>query len=103
MKHEQFAFARWTTLVLAACLVLSACMSSTPIWDKHFGEALKSVKEAQIIDPHAGEHALYSQSMDGKSAAAAMDTYDRSFQQPLPAPNAFVIGVGGGNGGSGGQ
>lgn len=103
MKHQHFAFARWTALIVPACVALSGCMTSTPIWDKHFGEALKSVKEAQIIDPHAGEHAPPAPGMDGKSAAAAMDTYDRSFQQPLPAPNAFVIGVGSGNGGSGGQ
>ena len=99
MKHEHFAFARWAALLVPACVALSGCMSSTPIWDKHFGEALKSVKEAQIIDPHAAEHAPSVQGVDGRAAASAMDTYDKSFQQPVPAPNAFVIGVGSGAGG----
>ncbi|EEH29837.1 conserved hypothetical protein, partial [Burkholderia pseudomallei Pakistan 9] len=35
------------------------------------------------------------------AAAAALDNYDKSFQQTEPTPNAFVIGVGGGK--TGGQ
>jgi hypothetical protein len=103
MKHQYFAFTRWAALLVPACVALSGCMSSTPIWDKHMGEALKAVKEAQIIDPHAADHAQSAQTMDGKSAASAMDTYDKSFQAPVATPNAFVIGVGSGAGGSGGQ
>ncbi|ANB77611.1 hypothetical protein AYM40_30805 [Paraburkholderia phytofirmans OLGA172] len=104
MKNEHFAFARWAALIVPVCAALSGCMSSTPIWDAHFGQALKAVTQAQIIDPHAAEHAQSAQGMDGKSAASAMDTYDKSFQQPVPSPNAFVIGVGSGSGGgAGGQ
>lgn len=103
MKHQHFAFARWAALIVPVCAALGGCMSSTPIWDAHFGQALKAVTQAQIIDPHAAEHAQSTPGVDGKSAASAMDTYDRSFQQPLPAPNAFVIGIGNGGGGAGGQ
>jgi hypothetical protein len=103
MKHEHFAFARWATLIVPVCAALGGCMSSTPIWDAHFGEALKTVTQAQIIDPNAALHAQSAQGMDGKSAAAAMGSYDKSFQQPAPSPNAFVIGVGSGGGGASGQ
>jgi hypothetical protein len=104
MKHEHFAFARWSALIVSVCATLSGCMSSTPIWDAHFGQALKAVTQAQIIDPHALEHAKSAPGMDGKSAASAMDSYDKSFQQPAPSPNAFVIGIGSGSGGgAGGQ
>ncbi|CAN7732538.1 hypothetical protein ACTJLC_18460 [Paraburkholderia sp. 22099] len=98
MKHQHFAFARWTALIVPVCAALSGCMTSTPIWDAHIGEALKSVTQAQIIDPHAAEHAQAAQGVDGKAAASAMNTYDKSFQQPVPTPNAFVIGVGSGGG-----
>lgn len=103
MKHEHFAFARWAALIVPVCAALGGCMSSTPIWDAHFGEAVKTVTRAQIIDPHAAEHAQSAQGMDGRSAASAMDTYDKSFQLPAPSPNAFVIGIGNGGGGAGGQ
>lgn len=101
MKLELIVLMRRAALVAPVCVALNGCMSSTPIWDAHFGQALKAVTQAQIIDPHAGEHTDAPQSMDGKSAASAMNNYDKSFQQPAPTPNAFVIGVGSGN--SGGQ
>ncbi|KAA1014420.1 hypothetical protein FVF58_06085 [Paraburkholderia panacisoli] len=103
MKHEHFAFARWAALIVPVCAALGGCMSSTPIWDAHFGEALKTVTQAQIIDPHAAEHAQSARGIDGRSAVSAMETYDKSFQQPAPSPNAFVIGIGSGGGGASGQ
>ncbi|SIT45917.1 conserved exported hypothetical protein [Paraburkholderia piptadeniae] len=99
MKLEHIAFARRVALVVSLCGALSGCMSSTPIWDKHMGEALNAVKQAQIIDPHAAEHAPSAQGVDGKSAASAMATYDKSFKEITPTPNAYVIGVGNGSGG----
>ncbi len=96
MKHEHFAFARCAALIVPVCAALSGCMTSTPIWDAHFGEAERAVMQAQIIDPHAVEHAQSAPGVDGKSAVSAMNTYEKSFQQPTPSPNAFVIGVGSG-------
>ncbi|HWT38025.1 MAG TPA: hypothetical protein VN289_17180 [Paraburkholderia sp.] len=101
MKLELIIHARRAALVLPVCALLNGCMSSTPIWDKHMGEALKAVTQAQIIDPHAAEHEASTPGVDGKSAASAMDNYDKSFRVPTATPNAFVIGVGSGNGGSG--
>ncbi|AXL53208.1 hypothetical protein DSC91_006520 [Paraburkholderia caffeinilytica] len=103
MKNEHFALARWAALIVPACVTLGGCMSSTPIWDAHFGQAVKTVTQAQIIDPHAAEHAQSAPGVDGKAAASAMDTYDKSFQQPVPQSNAFVIGIGNGGGGASGQ
>jgi hypothetical protein len=96
MKLAHIVFARRAALVVWVCGALGGCMSSTPIWDKHVGEALKAVTQAQIIDPHAGEHAPSAQGVDGKSAASAMANYDKSFKEIVPTPNAFVIGVGSG-------
>jgi hypothetical protein len=101
MKLEHIVIARRAALVVSVCAALGGCMSSTPIWDAHRGEALKAVTQAQIIDPHAGERARAPEGMDGKSAASAMATYDKSFAQPVATPGAYVIGVGSGNGGGG--
>jgi len=78
---------------------LSGCMTSTPIWDAHFGEAVRTVTRMQIIDPHAGEHTPSTPGVDGKAAVAAQDQYDKSFRAPVTTVNPFVIGVGT-NGGS---
>ncbi|SIT50177.1 conserved exported hypothetical protein [Paraburkholderia piptadeniae] len=99
MKLELIVFARRAALVLPACLALNGCMTSTPIWDAHFGQALKAVKQAQIIDPHAGEHAPATQSIDGVAATAAMDNYDRNFRKPPQTANPYVIGIGSGSSG----
>ncbi len=106
MKLTSFALASRTTAAVAAgtaLLALGGCMTSTPIWDAHFGEAVRTVTQAQIIDPHAAEHAQASHDMDGRAAVSAVDVYQKSFEAPTPSPNAFVIGVGSGSGGGAGQ
>jgi hypothetical protein len=50
--------------------------------------------QAQIIDPHAAEHAASASVVDGGAATAALDNYDKSFKQVQPPANAFVIGIG---------
>ncbi|AOJ82877.1 MULTISPECIES: hypothetical protein [Burkholderia] len=99
MNLDYFTLTR--RLVLAASLAasLGGCMTSTPVWDSRFGDSVRTVMQAQIIDPHAAEHAKSAAGVDGRAAAAALDNYDRSFQQIEPTPNAFVIGVGGGKAG----
>ena len=101
MKLAHIVFARQAALAVSVCGALAGCMSSTPIWDKHMGEALRAVTQAQIIDPHAAERAQSTSGIDGTAAAAAMDSYDKSFRAPTPSPNAFVIGVGSGTPGGG--
>ncbi|TAM06969.1 MAG: hypothetical protein EPN70_04185 [Paraburkholderia sp.] len=96
MKLELVNLVRRAALVLCACASLNGCLSSTPIWDAHVGQALKAVTQAQIIDPDAG-HTPDKPSMDGTSAVTAMDSYDKSFRSPTPPSNAFVIGVGSGS------
>lgn len=93
---------RWAVLVAPACAALSGCLSSTPIYDKHFGEAVRTVVHAQIIDPDAAAHNPSTDGVDGKAAVAAMSSYNKSMQQPAPNTNAFVIGVGS-SGSSGGM
>ncbi|KAI3592633.1 hypothetical protein D9X30_2370 [Cupriavidus sp. U2] len=96
------------TLVLGTltCLGLSACMTSTPVWDHHRGEALAAIKQQQIINPEAPAGLPTVEGTDGKTAVAAMRNFDRSLmrmQQGSGAPSVFGIdfGAGGGYGGVG--
>ncbi|CAJ0713055.1 MULTISPECIES: hypothetical protein [Ralstonia] len=83
-------------LVILACQALTACMTTTPNWDKHFGEAVTSVKQAQVINPDAPAGLPALDGYDGKAAVAAMSNYDRSMTR-FPAG-----GTGTGSGGYGG-
>ncbi|NMM00853.1 hypothetical protein HHL24_23295 [Paraburkholderia sp. RP-4-7] len=102
MKIEHLVLTGRAALTLTLGAALGGCMTSTPTWDTHFGEAARTASQMQIIDPHAAEHTPSTPGVDGKAAVAAQDAYDKSFQAPVTTPNAFVIGIGNG-GGSNGQ
>jgi hypothetical protein len=101
MKLEHLVPARRAALLLSLSTVLGGCMSSSPIWDAHVGDAVRTVSQMQIIDPRAGEHTPSTPGIDGKAAVAAQDMYDKSFRQPVTTVNPFVIGIGAGQGASG--
>jgi hypothetical protein len=101
MKLATLLFAARAALSATAFIALGGCMTSSPIWDAHFGEAERAATQAQIIDPQAAEHAPSVDGVDGKAAASAMAQYDKSFAQPVTNVNPFVIGVS--NGGTGGS
>lgn len=105
MKLATLLFAARAALSVTVFIALGGCMTSTPIWDAHFGEAERAATQAQIIDPLAAEHAPSADGIDGKAAASAMTQYDKSFAQPTTNVNPFVIGIsnGGSSGGSSGQ
>lgn len=94
MKSAYLVFVRRAALAVPLAFALAGCMSSTPVWDTRFGESVRAVTQAQIIDPHAAEHAAATTVVDGNAAASALDNYDKSFKQIDPPTNAFVIGIG---------
>ena len=101
MKLTTLLCAARAALIVPVFAALGGCMTSTPIWDAHFGEAERAATQAQIIDPQAAEHTASPDGIDGKSAASAMTQYDKSFSQPSTNANPFVIGVSSGSSGSG--
>ncbi|MEN2470366.1 hypothetical protein D1006_37960 [Burkholderia stabilis] len=94
MKSAYLVFVRRAALAVPLAFALAGCMSSTPVWDTRFGESVRAVMQAQIIDPHAAEHATAPAVVNGGAATAALDNYDKSFKQVDPPANAFVIGIG---------
>ncbi|WP_434661944.1 hypothetical protein P5W99_03935 [Paraburkholderia sp. A3BS-1L] len=93
MKLDTFAFFRRALLIAPLGVALGGCMTSSPIWEAHFGEALHHSVQAQIIDPDAAMHVSSQPGVDGKAAAAAMDRYDKSFTQPPVSASPYTIGV----------
>ncbi|VWB39874.1 putative lipoprotein [Burkholderia lata] len=96
MKSAYLVIVRRMALAAPLAFALAGCMSSTPVWDTRFGDSVRAVTQAQIIDPHAAEHAasVSAPGVDGGAATAALDNYDKSFKQTVPPANAFVIGIG---------
>lgn len=88
-----------------SCLGLSACMTSTPVWDGQRGVALATVTQMQIINPDAPAGLPTVTGTDGKTAVAAMRNFDRSLirmQTAGGAPGGFSVDFGaGGYGGMG--
>lgn len=94
MKSAYFVFVRRAAMAVPLAAALTGCMSSTPVWDSRFSESVRTVMQAQIIDPHAADHTQSAPGMPGATAASALDNYEKSFKQVEPKANAFVIGIG---------
>ncbi|WBS03284.1 hypothetical protein OU994_02945 [Pseudoduganella sp. SL102] len=89
-----------TSLLMATMLAaLSGCgeaiVRTTPQWDARFGDATRAAFARQVIDPGAGRDNRPANGLDGHSAAAAQQRYQKSFAAPQPAQSVFTIGVSG--------
>jgi type IV pilus biogenesis protein CpaD/CtpE len=69
---------------------LSACASSTPHYDQHFGESVRATLASQVINPAASANPNPVAGIDGRAAIAGQDHYERSFSQPTPPPTVLV-------------
>lgn len=89
------------TFLITATMVgaLSGCgeaiMRTTPQWDARFGDATRAAFAQQVIHPDAGRDNRPVNGLDGHSAAAAQQRYQKSFAEPPPAQSVFTIGVSG--------
>ncbi len=77
---------------LAALAALAGCASSTPDYDARFGQAVRQLRQAQVIDPQAGENTDTVRGLDGNAAREAMQRYRNSFREPPPVVNVINIG-----------
>ena len=100
MKKITF-FVRMPTLLISAGLsllvLLTGCTSTTPEYDKRFGDAVRQSRLQMTINPDAGRTADAAWGMDGTSAREALVHYQNTFKTPPPVTN--VINIGGSGGG----
>lgn len=90
------------TTVIALASVLTACVEPAPRYEAEFGNATRATLNAQIINPDAGNNPDPVTGLDGRAARDAINSYQKSFAQPVPTENVFNIGVGTSSGGSSG-
>ncbi len=83
----------WRTGAALALLALAGC-SSTPRFDRHFGESVRANLAAQVINPAAAANTDPAGGVDGNAARGAQERYEKSFAQPDPAPVPLVLSSG---------
>lgn len=65
-------------LILLVAGMLSSCADTTPHWDRRFGLDTRTTLALQIADPAAARNTDPVAGMDGRSAHAAYDRYQKS-------------------------
>jgi hypothetical protein len=65
-------------LILLTAGMLSACADTTPHWDRRFGIDTRSTLALQITYPAAAANADPVAGMDGRSARAAYERYQKA-------------------------
>jgi hypothetical protein len=84
-------FAR-AAVVLGLVTLVAGCASNTPELDARFGDAVRSARTAQTINPNASANRNPVMGLDGKSAARAIDNYQSSFKSPPSTFDVFDTG-----------
>jgi hypothetical protein len=79
-------------LLVLATVLLGGCASTTPEYDKRFGDAVRLARQQMTINPQAGSQPDPVTGMDGPSAREAVQRYHDSFKAPPPVSNIINIG-----------
>ena len=74
---------RYLPILLAG--LLSACVSTTSNWDARFGIDTRMVLAQQVMDPDAARNTDPVAGMDGRSARAAYERYQKGSAEQQPA------------------
>lgn len=101
-KHIPLAQRRRTVTVAAALALvtgLAGCMSTSPVYEQHFGESVRIVRAMQTLNPEATNNADPGINVNGRAATAAMDRFNGLYQSPPSDGNGYTVGVGAVQGG----
>ena len=95
MKKNTFSVGMPTLRVsvgLTLLALLAGCVSTTPEYDKRFGDAVRQSRLDMTINPDAGSTADAAWGMDGISAREGLVRYQNTFKTPPPVTNVISIG-----------
>lgn len=79
------------TITCAALILIGGC-STTPNYDKRFGESVRQARLAMTINPVASANPDPVTGMDGQAAREAITRYQDTFKVPPPVVNVINIG-----------
>jgi hypothetical protein len=70
--------------LLSLLALLTACASTTPEYDKRFGDAVRQARSQSTLNPKAGENPDPVSGMDGASARRAIGRYQAGTKGTAP-------------------
>ena len=79
------------SVAVSLLALLAGCMSTTPEYDKRFGDAVRQSRLDMTINPDAGSTADAALGMDGISAREGLVRYQSTFKTPPPVTNVISI------------
>jgi len=82
------------TLAAVVLMGLVGCASTTPNYDRLFGQAVRAAQAQQTINPEASSNPDPVAGIDGPAARESIGRYQDSYKTPPPTFN--VINIGGG-------
>jgi hypothetical protein len=92
MKKHTFSLPKLALRGLAVMSLLVGCASTTPEYDKRFGDAVRQSRLDMTINPNAGSTADAALGMDGLSAREALVRYQDTFKTPPAVTSVNSIG-----------
>lgn len=93
----RLAFRRLASAVLVLSpVMLAACAAPPSQPGAQFGDTVRIALARQVARPDAAGNADPVAGLDGRSARAALERYQRSFAEPAPQPVTFMLGGSGG-------
>ncbi|MFM9433478.1 type IV pilus biogenesis protein CpaD/CtpE [Janthinobacterium sp. CG_23.3] len=81
-------------LAAALAALLAGCAPTTPQLDRRAGDAVRIAFAQQVARPGAAANQDPVAGMDGKSARAVLERYQKSFAEPAPPAGNFTMGSG---------
>ena len=75
---------------LAVAGALTACAETAPVWEKTFGQSVRSAVALQTLHPDAVRNADPVVGIDGRAAIATQKRYEASFKAPAPIQPAIT-------------
>lgn len=69
-------------LALVPIALVGCAETTTPRYDHHFGEAVRTAVAQQTINPDASKNTDPVAGLDGKAADQTINNYDKSFSKP---------------------
>jgi hypothetical protein len=84
--------ARAASVLGLVSLMAGCAVSPTPELDARFGDAVRSARLAQTLNPNASANRDPVKGLDGTSAARVMDNYQKSYKSPVATFDVFNTG-----------
>ena len=72
----------FVTATLVSLFMAGGMSTTTPNYDKRYGEAVRTAVAQQTINPDASKNTDPVTGLDGKAAEQTINNYDKSFSKP---------------------